>query len=387
MNSSVPSTQVRPLQSFRFIEFRVSDGSIACENASDEDPDELKELMNQFDKHVELPFDGLIASFPLDGESYVFGLASRDSTGARRLRCHFVPKENLVQVITDLMSSRILPQIAPTVGQLDKVEPVLRCSTSGQRMILAGCTPSETMTPVWEMTPSSCWQELTFAAPPFASNGRLIYFCDHFDMSRLGKDAPTVILDLSEACHVDTNNLNWGWSVVVHSQIVDSVNPRESLRNFFDTYCHSATLAQLESIAQQWCIADDIAVGSADPLREQLQFVESTQIPTIPSFVIPVATEVETNVEVTNDGLIDQLGQLDDAVFDAIAGSAEGLERMRELWPNAKTEIAPHLIDESREHYMRYMVNEWTQRFSDASDVQKTCLPSLEVIRILFEND
>jgi hypothetical protein len=386
MNSPVPSVAALPLQSYRFIDFRVTSTGVQCETQTDVESDMLGQLIATFDEPASLPFDGLIACFPFNTTNYLFGFIIEGSGDADRLlRCHVVPNADLQQAISELIDSSVVPNVEPTVARLDKIEPVLRCATSGQRMILIGTSPSETMAAAWEMVPPSCWSELTFSAPPFAPIGTCIYFSDRFDTSRLGHDGLSVILDLSAPCKADLSAFNLGWSVAVHSQLFDSDNPRDSLRSFYRAHCDTATLSQLESISEQWCVDDE--ANRRDNHSERETSVESPRASETNLLVFCTDTAIKESFGGVPDGnVIDKLGQLDDAVFDAIAGSNEGLERMRDLWPTAKSEIAAHLIDESREHYMRYVVNEWTQRFGEKTD-PSACLPSMEVIRILFKDE
>ena len=97
-----------------------------------------------------------------------------------------------------------------------------------------------------------------------------------------------------------------------------------------------------------------------------------------------MSTSLEDSAGLVDHSIVEQLGQLDDAVFDAIAGASDALSRMRKLWPAAKSDIPEHLIEESREHYMRYVVNEWTQRIGEQRD-PSSCLPTIEVMRILLD--
>jgi hypothetical protein len=76
---------------------------------------------------------------------------------------------------------------------------------------------------------------------------------------------------------------------------------------------------------------------------------------------------------------LELLGRLDDCVFAALAGQPRGAEELRELWPVLSRCISPALLAESREHYVRHVVQTWrscldapgidTQRASCALDV------------------
>ncbi len=51
---------------------------------------------------------------------------------------------------------------------------------------------------------------------------------------------------------------------------------------------------------------------------------------------------------------VEQLGILDDAVFEAIAGRTAALDGLKSLWPEIKAKLGPTLVEESREQYVRY---------------------------------
>ncbi|MBA3480796.1 MAG: hypothetical protein H0T51_03180 [Pirellulales bacterium] len=77
------------------------------------------------------------------------------------------------------------------------------------------------------------------------------------------------------------------------------------------------------------------------------------------------------------------LESLDDAMFAAIAGDEAAMATARELWTRALAGLSPDLIDESREQYLRFAVDE-TRRFeSDQTrDLAKTMI-AVEVIELL----
>jgi len=77
------------------------------------------------------------------------------------------------------------------------------------------------------------------------------------------------------------------------------------------------------------------------------------------------------------------LESLDDAMFAAIAGDEEAMTAARELWTRALAGLSPELIDESREQYLRFAVDE-TRRFeSDQSRDLTKAMIAVEVIELL----
>jgi len=378
-----------PLQPFPWAEFRV-DGDTATFVDSHELPQAaIRLIAERMETPATVPFSGLIASFPLDDRSHLFAKVNQANT----VQCHLVPIDQLPMVVAGLSDSTATQDVAPSIENLDQVEPLLRCVTANQRTLVYGCEPGKTIATVWQMIPPSCRHELTFAAPPFLQTDPSLYFSPEFDSNRLGPNRASVLLDLSSSYPFgDMDDDSLSWSIAVHSQL-NSDNPQESLEKFFGSHCSSASLGDLATISLEWCEQQDASAASP-----QLTMAKTTTSPqhgisdpsTAPRHESSLACSVDsalgTDQTLPHDAVIEQLGQLDDAVFDAIAGAEDGLARMRALWPTAKDEIAPHLIDESREHYLRYVVNEWTQRFGDETD-PAACLPTIEVMRILLGDD
>ena len=52
---------------------------------------------------------------------------------------------------------------------------------------------------------------------------------------------------------------------------------------------------------------------------------------------------------------------VDDAVFDAVAGQAGAIDRLRTLWPLATRQLAHDVLEESKVHYLRYALLTWRQ--------------------------
>ncbi len=77
------------------------------------------------------------------------------------------------------------------------------------------------------------------------------------------------------------------------------------------------------------------------------------------------------------------LEALDDAMFAAMAGDAEALQRAPALWSQAVTGLGPELVDESREQYLRFAA-EVTRRFQ-AREIRNpaAAIAALELIELL----
>ncbi len=84
--------------------------------------------------------------------------------------------------------------------------------------------------------------------------------------------------------------------------------------------------------------------------------------------------------------LIDQLGRLDDAVFEAIAGQPAALEKLRTLWPEVKMAVGPGLVEESREQYVRHALIVWRKCVAGAElRDPATAIAAMDVVSLLFD--
>jgi hypothetical protein len=59
--------------------------------------------------------------------------------------------------------------------------------------------------------------------------------------------------------------------------------------------------------------------------------------------------------------VLERLEQLDDAVFEAIAGKASGVDHLRRLWAEIPQIVGPPLVEESRQAYVLHALNKWNE--------------------------
>lgn len=83
----------------------------------------------------------------------------------------------------------------------------------------------------------------------------------------------------------------------------------------------------------------------------------------------------------------EKLEQLDDIVFEAIAGKATALETLRVLWPATLQELGPELLSESKEQYVRHALSVW-RHCVDGDEIRtpERAVNALEVLNVLFGN-
>lgn len=82
---------------------------------------------------------------------------------------------------------------------------------------------------------------------------------------------------------------------------------------------------------------------------------------------------------------IEKLEQLDDLVFEAIAGKPGALDALRRLWPEVLAQVGPSLVEESREQYLRHALNVWKECIDgDQIHNPSLALATMEVLCLLF---
>lgn len=79
----------------------------------------------------------------------------------------------------------------------------------------------------------------------------------------------------------------------------------------------------------------------------------------------------------------DLLEALDDAMFAAIAGDESAMPAARNLWGRALVALSADVVDESREHYLRFAVDETRKFESDQSRDLAKAMIAVEVIELL----
>ncbi len=82
--------------------------------------------------------------------------------------------------------------------------------------------------------------------------------------------------------------------------------------------------------------------------------------------------------------VLEQLGQLDDLVFDTIAGKAPALDELTRLWPRLTAQLPGDLVSESREQYLRYALKLWEQCHADGERDPIWAVSTLEILCLLF---
>lgn len=83
---------------------------------------------------------------------------------------------------------------------------------------------------------------------------------------------------------------------------------------------------------------------------------------------------------------IEQLGQLDDLVFEAIAGQPGAMESLRVLWPDVKQKVGGALVEESREQYVRHAMQVWRDCVEgDDERSPAMAVRVMDIVALLFD--
>ena len=83
------------------------------------------------------------------------------------------------------------------------------------------------------------------------------------------------------------------------------------------------------------------------------------------------------------DDVRERLERLDDAMFSAIDGCREALQRAESLWDDAASSLNWRLIEESREQYLRYAVDVTRRLEFDPQASAERALLAIDVITML----
>jgi hypothetical protein len=89
--------------------------------------------------------------------------------------------------------------------------------------------------------------------------------------------------------------------------------------------------------------------------------------------------------DLAQHALMDKLEELDGAVLDAIHEVHGSLERVKSIWPELASDLAPNLVDESRQQYVRFAVQGWLSSvLDDQTQTSNRSIAAMQVLAILF---
>lgn len=83
--------------------------------------------------------------------------------------------------------------------------------------------------------------------------------------------------------------------------------------------------------------------------------------------------------------VMERLEELDDVVFEAIAGKTTAIQRLKKLWPEITGPLSPRLADESREAYCRHALQKWLDCTENGSARNpKLAVALMDVLSVLL---
>ena len=284
-----------------------------------------------------------------------------------------------------------------TVGVLSGLVDCLL--TAGQLGVLLEQDARCLVSSLYELLPVSCRRELSlngltssFSAYPF----QLCMARDTGDSWTSMFHTPGVsVVSLDDSLGMITD-LRHPWANVIQ-RLLDR-SGADACHDFVRSAPAATTFASLKSLANDALTQDDLCRGSSSAdvsstiaansgfcyqqdvhpsyqgQRLQNEFGDSQQL-TMPK------------LDLAHRETLEKLDQLDDAIFDAIAGLDQGFSRLETLWPQAKAHLASELIEESRDQYVRLIVDQCDRQLQTAGNVDRsTARLAMDVLRLLFSN-
>ena len=88
-------------------------------------------------------------------------------------------------------------------------------------------------------------------------------------------------------------------------------------------------------------------------------------------------------INAESDQVRELLEELDDAIFAAIAGDEQQLERAQQLWPRALAEIQFELVEESRVQYLHFAMEAARRLEDDRVRSIEGALIAVEIVVLL----
>lgn len=290
------------------------------------------------------------------------------------------------------------PSTASTAIQLADFPPgrlgcIMDCALTGVPVALLGDHELEALiSAVYDLVPPSCRRELSFNGLSTASTSvsfRLFAGRDETDLWRTFSRLENVSILRLHDDYVLAGSLRHPWSRLI-VRLLQDCGYAECLS--FVNSTTAETLNDLGRVAEAstTCREDVGTEVAADDLlgycfsQDVLQSYANREATTDLGHQQNVSI---SKLDLSEHDVLEQLDQLDDAVFDAVAGVDDALGRLRELWPNIRSQLAPEIVDESRHQYVRLIVDRWTERLDSQGHLDgTTARPAMEVLRLLFSD-
>ncbi len=83
--------------------------------------------------------------------------------------------------------------------------------------------------------------------------------------------------------------------------------------------------------------------------------------------------------------VLEVLEHLDDLVFAAIGGDEPALAELQVLWPTLAGDLAPEIVEQSREQYLRCALSIWSEAVDARVRQPERAISAIDVLCVLFD--
>lgn len=235
------------------------------------------------------------------------------------------------------------------------------------------CRPELTFSTGFDAT--GCWSTAVRAAPPLSAPAPAEMPTSSIEQGNWSRLVEQVLDEgllawFSAALRVRRPGLSWAMldaladelkGQLIPSADLEAPAPAGSIRAF-----HGPMLETPASVVQQAWLSDETG-GDCDRTAA-------------------LAAARALCVAPSGDETVDRLEQLDDVVFEAIAGKPGAIELVQELWPALLSELGPELVEESQSQYLRHAMNVWHDCVAgDGLRNPRLAVAAIDVISVLLD--
>lgn len=291
--------------------------------------------------------------------------------------------------------------LAASLWTADVLGNLLDCLLTGTRLgILLDGDAASLVSTIYHLLPRSCRHELSF-------NGLTASFSAYPFRMCLAQDSQAAWKSLSQQTgsslvslddeHSVSTHLRHPWSNVVTRMI--SHSGHQACFEYVRGFATPTTLADLHQVAQA-AFSENGQMHCGTAPENEMQTIGNhydlcfQQDVHQPFQLLRPGNSIDhdqhiaaSKLDLSQPDVLEQLDKLDDAVFDAIAGMGGGYSRLEELWPQIKASLAPELVEESRDQYVRLIVDRCAQQLASKGRLDETAAqPAIQVLRLLFSH-
>jgi GTPase-associated protein 1, N-terminal domain type 2 len=303
----------------------------------------------------------------------------------------------------------LLAQIAEQWGAARIALLVQSAMQSGVHL-LAGVGNSETLIGgLLQCFPPDCRTEISFTTGLRYSPRRPFRLApldsDAAEQRRAARQEGVSVVDLTAAAEAESSLHPW-------AEYVAECIASDRLSSFVSQLQRpGVTLAQLDAVGEQLLRQRSLTLAHAasdsgspkrgqeplnkvpDPFSPSDTFSSSRAEsngaarppkPRVPRLAVTTGTPPDIHT-ISDPAAIEQLEQLDDAVYDAINGSVDAMATVNELWQQLCSQLSPATLAAAREQYLRYTLTLWDACADEPLREPQRAARALDVLTVLFE--